>query len=62
VKVRVCVRIQMDLRMFEDDVAAPEYALVIQGGCVGGFVWWSDVCHVKNVSSLDCHSSSFLAR
>ena len=24
------------IRMFEDDVTAPEYALVIQGGSLGG--------------------------
>jgi hypothetical protein len=30
------------IRTFDDDVAWPEHALVIQGGSLGGWVWWRD--------------------
>ncbi len=30
---------------------------MIQGGFLGGFGWWSDVCNLKNgLPSLGCHS------
>jgi hypothetical protein len=36
------------IRMFENDVTCPDHALVIQGGSLGGFGWWCDVCDLKN--------------
>jgi hypothetical protein len=38
--------------MHEEDVKSPEHALVVQGGSLGGVVWWRDVCNLKNVSHL----------
>ena len=38
--------------MFEDDVASPEHAFVIQGVLIEGLGWWSDVCNLKNVCLL----------
>ncbi len=44
-----------------------QHALVIQGGSLGGWVWWRDVCSLTNVCLLflrvDCEFNrpSFLA-
>ncbi len=57
--IRVCVEVvwfvspacitSRSIRIFEDDVTWLDYAIVIQGGSLGGFGWWSDVCNLKNV-------------
>jgi hypothetical protein len=40
------------IHIFVDDVMRSEYALVNQGVSIGGLVWWSDVCNLKNVCLL----------
>ncbi len=37
------------IRMFEDGIASPKHAFVIQGGSLEGLGRWSDICNLKNI-------------